>query len=516
MKKKIEHKMELSKKSFEAFENDGVTYELRLYDAKCQEVEVGDTIDFSCKENHKSMSVTVKDIIVMDSFRSLFEVVEPKKFGFDDNADVESIIKEMEALYPDRDPSDYYVVSFEFKKGSVYDFSMFMPSEKIDSDEEIFYEDVLDEDDEFDDSDGILSKLRNKYYKEDGFSHGGDNTLSPILYTLCFIACSLCIAVFFQTSVYTHILGLSDEISKVIFNTLFFGLSLIGYIKTFEDNRTITNSIFIPCLPVGIYSVITYFRFYPIVMGVIAAASVGVLIWLVIKHIIIPIKDHFFFMCDMEDMILSIYKYIGMIMSVVIILMAWIPSFGLPEVKSNVEKIPDSSFDVVYSITEKKEELAEYTGDNWTELNIEERVDFLQHIANAEKRYLGLNYSLEVKAIVLENGLSAQYDQKEKVIEINYDYLKKCKLEEAISSLAHECRHAYQWALIDLYESSSDEQKKLYVFAYVPEFIENFKNYKNNDNVSNYDEYYNQMVEVDARAYSEIATEDILEALNVN
>lgn len=514
MKNIFDHKMKLNKEPFEAILNGKKTIELRLYDKKRQKICIGDEIKFWCKETNESIYTTVKDIIVADDFSSLFKMVDLSKCGFEENIDLESAVKLMEEYYSGEEQARHKVVAIELEEMPEYDFSMFMPSKTANSeDTEEFSDDV--DDIEMGDPGSIFAKLRANSEKEgnDDFSYEDTNTLSPLLYTLCFIVSSLCVALFFQTSVFTHILGLSNAVSKVAFCTLFFALILIGYIKTFEDNRTILNSVLIPCLPVGIYTVITYFRFYPIVMGIVIAISAGILIWLIVRNIIIPFKEHSFITFYVDELIVSSFKYVGCVMAVLIVMMAWLPSFGLPEIKTEVEKIPDSSFEDVYSISDKKDELSKYTGDNWSGLSVQERVDFLQHIANAEKRYLGLPFSVEVKAEVLDNKVLAEYSHEDHMIEMDYESLKSCKLEEAIESLAHECRHAYQRALVELYKSSDSKYNELYVFRYVPNFIEEFDNYI--DAANDYEGYIKQWVEIDANAYAENATEDILETLGV-
>lgn len=515
MKKLFDHEMKLNRGAFEAIMSGKKTIELRLYDKKRQKVDIGDQIKFYCKETNESFYITVKDIIVADDFSSLFQKVNLSKCGFDENIDFESAVKSMEEYYSPEKQAKYKVVAFEFEEIPEYDSSMFMPSKTEDCEETDDYDDIEDDDIEMGNPSNILAKLREESDEDndDDFSYDFKNTVSPIMYTLCFIASALCVGVFFQTSVFTHILGLSDSTSKVVFSSLFFTLILIGYIKTFENNRTVLNAVLIPCLPVGIYTIIAYFRFYPILLGIVSAVSIGLLVWLLIRGIIIPIKQHIFFLSDFDEFLRSVFKFVGSVMAAVIVMMAWIPSFGLPEIKTEVEKIPDSSFDSAYSVTEKKNELSKYTGDNWSELSVQERVDFLQHVANAEKRYLGLPYSLEVKAMVLENKVLAAYSYEDHMIKMDYESLKNCKLEEAIESLAHECRHAYQRALIELYKSSDSKYNELYIFRYVPNFIKEFDNYI--DAANDYEGYSKQWVEIDANAYAENATEEILEALGV-
>ena len=123
----------------------------------------------------------------------------------------------------------------------------------------------------------------------------------------------------------------------------------------------------------------------------------------------------------------------------------------------------------------------------------------MQILANTEAQILGLPVELNVVADNLNDYTWGQYSEETHTISINADVLEKESAERLIDICCHEAYHAYQYRLIDLYRSASDEQKNFRLFGRVVQYIWEFQNYKRDTTR----EYYDQACEEDARLYSQ-------------
>jgi len=139
--------------------------------------------------------------------------------------------------------------------------------------------------------------------------------------------------------------------------------------------------------------------------------------------------------------------------------------------------------------------------EQWKKLNAEQKIDVLQVVANIEKDNLGLPHELNVVASAVNKNVGAHYDYRKHRITLGLGVLTYYTAEQAVNTIMHEVRHAYQYQLVELYNSLTPEQKQLKVFeeSYIPNFTYELENYININ--EDYESYYNQFVEIDARLY---------------
>lgn len=110
------HVMNLNPEPFEMIKSGRKTIELRLFDEKRQEIEVGDTITFvNTEDSRKAISARVMALHRFESFRELYENLPLLKCGYTE-ADVHTAsFKDMEAYYPAERQSLYGVVGIEIE-----------------------------------------------------------------------------------------------------------------------------------------------------------------------------------------------------------------------------------------------------------------------------------------------------------------------------------------------------------------------------------------------------------------
>lgn len=90
----VEHHMTLKQPYFDLIKEGKKTIELRLYDTKRRQINVGDTITFQNGDDFHT--VEVKGLFIAANFKELFKFVDPKFAGL---GTVENAIKIMEQFY---------------------------------------------------------------------------------------------------------------------------------------------------------------------------------------------------------------------------------------------------------------------------------------------------------------------------------------------------------------------------------------------------------------------------------
>ena len=152
----------------------------------------------------------------------------------------------------------------------------------------------------------------------------------------------------------------------------------------------------------------------------------------------------------------------------------------------------------------------------WDKLNVAEKERVIRSIALIEKEELGISDNLEI--IVSTEKMSdytcGYYIDSSKEIFINYKYLNEGKLEDVLQTILHEMHHAFVHYTVENIDYDSELVQENYYYKQAREWKENTENYISSN--TNYDEYRNQPIEADARAYAEERVEYYLEYVEAN
>lgn len=142
---------------------------------------------------------------------------------------------------------------------------------------------------------------------------------------------------------------------------------------------------------------------------------------------------------------------------------------------------------------------------DWRFLPKSEKIDLLQTIVNYEAAELNLKDSLTIEAAEIpakgtDLVTNAHYNRLFKKIIIRTSLLDNTSGNMALESTIHEVRHAYQNSLAKSYEENDVDWMAEAV-------LEDAKNYaksldRKRNNVQDYDQYYNELIECDARRYA--------------
>lgn len=145
------------------------------------------------------------------------------------------------------------------------------------------------------------------------------------------------------------------------------------------------------------------------------------------------------------------------------------------------------------------EKLKSFSESKWEKMSIDEKLDLLQIVTNIELNHLGLDHELKVHATTLGKNTNACYRPKEKSVNVNIKRLEYAKGYEMLTSVAHESFHAYQHRMVETYKTAGAAEKKLLYFRKLEKYDKEMSNYISGK--ADYEAYYNQSMEIDARAY---------------
>ena len=136
----------------------------------------------------------------------------------------------------------------------------------------------------------------------------------------------------------------------------------------------------------------------------------------------------------------------------------------------------------------------------WNSSSEEERTTAITALTECELHRLGVMYHYEIEYVEdLKDEVYGHFDHLERRIRINKNRLLDSSAREMAETALHEARHAYQYSLCTLYSALPPREKSLFLPLHVDEWLTNFENYVDDD----YEEYYAQSIERDAREYSD-------------
>lgn len=138
--------------------------------------------------------------------------------------------------------------------------------------------------------------------------------------------------------------------------------------------------------------------------------------------------------------------------------------------------------------------LEKFQPDNWELLDTNERQNAVRELVKCISDMQGLSEVPEVEFIDDGDNSCGFYSERGNYIGINERYLDDPK--EIVDTIAHETRHAYQHYRGEVLETPVDEIYKFNFEHYIaPEYDEN-------GFCTNFFDYYDQYVEVEARAFA--------------
>ena len=112
----MKHTLHLKSSPFEKIQNKTKTIELRLYDEKRKQIQVGDIIEFIQLDNpNHRLEAKVTGLYVFDSFEQLYKSLPLTECGYTIDTVKDADPKDMEAYYPKEKQKQYGVVGIQIE-----------------------------------------------------------------------------------------------------------------------------------------------------------------------------------------------------------------------------------------------------------------------------------------------------------------------------------------------------------------------------------------------------------------
>ena len=107
------HEMRLHDEPFQLIKSGTKTIELRLYDEKRQEIQVGDKIEFTNRVTGEKQLTKVIAMHIYSSFADLYKDYDKVSMGYRENEEAKP--EDMELYYPKDEQEKYGVVGIEIE-----------------------------------------------------------------------------------------------------------------------------------------------------------------------------------------------------------------------------------------------------------------------------------------------------------------------------------------------------------------------------------------------------------------
>lgn len=338
------------------------------------------------------------------------------------------------------------------------------------------------------------------------------NVSSKIWYILENVIWSFLGLRIYRINCFTNIPNCDYETSMKILYIMTFGLVLVGITITIKHRRNSISTAVNVLLPLVLYTFATYFQEFG--TFIIIASLFGVVGSM--AYIFLTQKYSKSKACAKNKKFnkkrfcaLGARTIITSCCSLVVIYIAGTAITGIQLYRPSTEASDTSSGFIEY-LDENSDTFDLLEESKWQTLTNNQKLDVLQMVCNGERIRLGIQSSIRIKSRYFENNLLGSYVKADQTIIINTKLLKEGTAEEVMACTTHECFHSLQYDLVALYDSVPDEKKKLMIFNTVEKYKTEFSNYKDGY-CADFDDYYDQSVEEDARSYSNYAPDVYLE-----
>lgn len=282
---------------------------------------------------------------------------------------------------------------------------------------------------------------------------------------------------------------------------IFCGISLCiiggGIFLTWKQGRNYANALRSVIISWGIFGVLAYVEYYKMQIQIVllSALIISLILTLMILGRKIKNKEKKKKIMKRRFQNIFIVWWRSMAIASLVIL---IP-LGLSRF------FQDSFMNARVDATKEYSNVEDYSKiypEIWDDLEFQERLDVCQVIVNDQVNKLGLSHKIEIGVSnILEDGILSYYTEANHRIIIDCIYLRYANSTDITATLCHEVRHAYQIELVFILDSLDEEQQNLYIFRDIAAYKGELANY--NDGSEDYEAYYTQELETDAREYGE-------------
>ena len=332
------------------------------------------------------------------------------------------------------------------------------------------------------------------------------NTMSNREFLILNIVYSLVLMFAYRTICFKNIYGISYIWSKVFLWSLLAIFVVLGIVVSYGKRRNLLSVVLTVLPAYEVYTLMAYMPYLRKLFVVLIALACGISAFFAAyvfrqkitdsKGIATAPKKYFI------HGILGVRTIATLCLAAALAYVASSNIMGNYLLHSSI-RFETSLYSEENTVANNIETVCQFRDDIWDTLDIDERLNALQIIANIERNYLGLSTPLTVEAGILIEGRLGQYDDLTYRIVVDADYLLHGSATGLLNALCHEAFHAYEYRLADAYDSLDDSSKALRLFSDIIEYKEELAMRLDS---SDYLTYYYQLTEIDARDYAARAT----------
>lgn len=310
---------------------------------------------------------------------------------------------------------------------------------------------------------------------------------------------------FYINIVFKCIPGLSAAESKlVLWGAIICLAILVMYLAEKKKKYNSLRMLLFVSLPYGVYTIASYISVCEILMKImliIGAALIAIFVLL--------------YAWDKKST-KSVKSFITAIVLLVAIVGLLATGFIIVCVFADISLPVSTEQDITAGIVDTyidddPETISNLAEEEWKQLTLSEKKNILQLCCNIERTYWGLPYEVVLQLEPLEENLYGYYNHNVHTVVVNLNLLEYgLKGIDALNVVIHECTHSYQHAMAELYNSSG-EMKTLRIFESAIIYLDEIENYEKGG--SDFDKYYNQQMEKDARENTELRSKVYMEKI---
>lgn len=310
---------------------------------------------------------------------------------------------------------------------------------------------------------------------------------------------------------------LSVHQSSILFCFLVGLCAVFGYFVTRTRHRNTANLLITLMIPCELYAIITYGKYCrPLLLAVCVMTLLvccAFCIWIFSRPISSPARIGKIRLSRMKRC------FIGCRALFALFLFFILPFGIITQLNDGMNQPPPIPSTAPVQSKQKMIQdhidiLCQLQVIQWPSLSESEKLEILQTVADIERADLGVGPQLIVETGTLQGDIVGNYNRKTHHITVDTDFFKTATPQKALEILTHECYHAYQSQLAELYTRLHEYYRNLKMIRQLNTYAEEFESYTSAHSTrKEFEQYYNQTVEVDARSYSEQAVEEYFSTL---
>lgn len=288
--------------------------------------------------------------------------------------------------------------------------------------------------------------------------------------------------------------GQSFTVSKLVFWVVVLVSLLVSCLCTCRRQRNTLHMAADLILPLGIYSMLAFWRDLPVGVAIGAGISLAAVMGYFAALALVPAGGvrpggrtvAHRLRCGAAHVPLLASLGVGALSVALLVCSV----FGNSMVLNRVPPTRDTPAAV---------DMVAFTAD-WPTLTAAQKLEQLQLAANDQQAALGLDFELNVALTTLPERSLAQYNHRTHTIAISLSALEAYDGAENLDSLCHEAYHAYQHQQVDVYTRLSPNLQQAENMQTSAAYAREFCHYK--VYFASYDSYADQLCERNARTYA--------------